>query len=145
MAAITELKCPYCGKTLTSTEYNHAIYEFKKRAEEYNEQRRKDIEDFEGQKQQLIDEHNRKIKIQNENNAEILEEIRTCYKQQIEDLKNSYDELAKQRQKDFDKLLDQRLAPYEEELYEKDRQIAELENALEEVCEKLFSEVDLSC
>jgi len=47
MATITELKCPYCGKPLTSTEYDQAVYEFKKGAEEeYSEQKRKDIQDL---------------------------------------------------------------------------------------------------
>ncbi len=130
MATITELKCPYCGKELSSTEYDHALHEFKRSAEqEYSEHRRKDIEHFEEQKQQLVRDYNRKMELQNQNNAQVIEEAKICYKQQIEELKNSYDELAKQRQEDFNKLLEQRLAPYEEELYEKDILIQELKNS----------------
>lgn len=62
-------------------------------------------------------------------------------------LKNPYgykDRLI-QRQDEIIKALEKQIVDEEQELYEKDRQIAELENALEEICEKLFSEVNLSC
>ena len=145
MATITELKCPYCGKPLTSTEYDQAVYEFKKGAEEeYSEQKRKDIQDFEEQKKQLIEIYERRIETQNENNAHNLEEMKRYYRQQIEDLKNTYDEFAKQRQIDFDKLLDQRLAPYEEELYEKDLQIQELRNKQASFKEEVIEEAKAS-
>jgi hypothetical protein len=43
LADFPEWKCPYCGKALTNDEYNHAIEEFRVKAEqEYKEQQRKD-------------------------------------------------------------------------------------------------------
>jgi hypothetical protein len=54
----------------------------------------------------------------------IRDELQASYDKQFEDLKKSYDELARQRQNYSDKLL----ASYEEELYEKDRQLQELQN-----------------
>jgi len=70
--------------------------------------------------------------------------MKRYYRQQIEDLKNTYDEFAKQRQIDFDKLLDQRLAPYEEELYEKDLQIQELRNKQASFKEEVIEEAKAS-
>jgi septal ring factor EnvC (AmiA/AmiB activator) len=48
-----------------------------------------------------------------------------------------------QRQDERIKILEKQIADVEQELYEKDREIARLENDLEEVCEELFLEVNL--
>lgn len=50
-----------------------------------------------------------------------------------------------QRQDEIIKALTKKISDEEQELLEKDKQIAGLENELEEICEKLFSEVNLSC
>jgi hypothetical protein len=50
-----------------------------------------------------------------------------------------------QRQDEIIKALTKEISDEQQELLEKDNQIAELENELEEICEKLFSEVNLSC
>jgi hypothetical protein len=155
LANFPEWKCPYCGKLLTNDEYNHAVEEFRVRAEqEYKEQQRKDREYFEEQKQKLIEKNQEEMdnrsKIHSEHTSKLVEKLKTSYKEQIEDQKKSYDELGKQRQNDFDKLLDQRLAPYEEELYEKDRQLNELKNeqanfkarAIEEAKVSVQKEID---
>jgi hypothetical protein len=121
--------CPYCGKLLPSGEYIRTIEEFRVKAEQQlKEQQRKDGEYFEEQKQKLIQKNEAEIenqrKIHNSNTRMIRDELQASYDKQFEDLKKSYDELARQRQNYSDKLL----ASYEEELYEKDRQLQELQN-----------------
>jgi hypothetical protein len=149
LADFPEWKCPYCGKLLTNDEYNHAIKEFRIKAEqEYKEQQRKDREDFEDQKQKLIEKNQEEMdnlsRIYNEHSSKVVEELKTSHKEQIEDLKKSYDELGRQRQNDFDKLLDQRLAPYEEELYEKDMQLQQLQNKQAEFKAQVIEEAKAS-
>jgi hypothetical protein len=61
----------------------------------------------------------------------------------INSLKNPYEHEDRliQRQDETIKALEKQLADEEQELFEKDKLIAQLENALEEVCEKFFLEV----
>ena len=124
------LKKNYCGKFLTNDEYNHAIEEFRVRAEqEYKEQRRKDIQYFEEQKRKLIEKNQEEMdnltKYHNKHSNKILEELKTSYNEQMENLKKSYEE-----QEDFKESLSQRMAECEHELYQKDKRLQELENGL---------------
>jgi uncharacterized protein (DUF3084 family) len=52
-------------------------------------------------------------------------------------------DLSIQRQDEIIKGLEEQIFDEEQELFEKDRKIAQLENELEEVCGKLFLEVNL--
>jgi hypothetical protein len=54
-----------------------------------------------------------------------------------------YEDQLIQRQNKIIKALEEQMSDAEQELFEKDREIARLENDLEEVCEELFLEVNL--
>jgi hypothetical protein len=54
-----------------------------------------------------------------------------------------YAETLIQRQAETIEALQQQISEAEQELFEKDKEIARLENDLEEVCEELFLEVNL--
>jgi hypothetical protein len=49
------------------------------------------------------------------------------------------------RQDEIIKSLSKQISNGEKELLKKERQIAQLENDIEDICKKLFSEVNLSC
>jgi hypothetical protein len=99
----TELKCIYCGRTITGDEYNHAVEEFKPRAtEESREQMEEEKRGF--QEEIAIPEEK--------------------HREEIEFLEMFYQTQNRMNQK---KLLTQ-LADYEQELYEKDQYIHRLEN-----------------
>jgi hypothetical protein len=61
----------------------------------------------------------------------------------IEIVYHKYEEQLIQRQDGIIKALEKQISEAEQELYEKDKEIARLENDLEEVCEELFLEVNL--
>jgi hypothetical protein len=103
MATRTELKCTYCGRTITGDEYSHSVEEFKPRTiEESREQTGEEKRGFQEQ-----------IAIREEKHIEEHEFLDMFYQTQ-----------NRMNQK---KLLTQ-LADYEQELYEKDQYIQRLEN-----------------
>jgi hypothetical protein len=57
---------------------------------------------------------------------------------------HKYEKQLIQRQNEIIKKLEKRIFDEEQKLAEKDRKMAQLEKALEEACEELFSDVNLS-
>jgi hypothetical protein len=132
---LAKLKCPLCGKLLTSNEYGYATEELKARvAEEYKQQSQKDRKDLEQQNQEQRDEHEAEIeelkKSHNEKCRDISEELKSWYKEQIESIKKSYDELTMRREKDLKDSQEEKTADYEQQLYTKDKQLQKLQNSL---------------
>jgi hypothetical protein len=98
LADFPEWKCPYCGKVLTNDEYNHAIEEFRLKAEqEYKQQQRKDKSEFEEeikkQRQNYEAEISNLRKIHNDHITMIREELQATYDKQFQDIKKNYEEL----------------------------------------------------
>ncbi len=139
--ALGELKCPICGKLLTSNEYGHASDEIKKRiAEDYKKETEQDKREYEENFQKLIEKHQTEI----HQERLIQEKLQASYYKQLENLSKSYDELCRQRQKDFDKSLEQTRGEYEEKLYTKDRQLYELQNNQDDFEAKALEEAKIS-
>lgn len=65
--------------------------------------------------------------------------------EKVDSHKNNYEYENRliQRQAEIIKTLEEQITEAEQELFEKDEEIARLENDLEEVCEELFLEVNL--
>lgn len=98
MAATKELKCPYCGKPLSSEEHEHALEEFRLRVEEeYREQANREREQYRIQRERFEAEIK---KLRERNQAELdsltekirKESMKWC-KEQIDCVKNMYDEI----------------------------------------------------
>jgi hypothetical protein len=60
-----------------------------------------------------------------------------------EDCFHKYERMLIQRQYEIIRTLERQICNKEQELTEKDRKMTQLENALEEACEELFSRVNL--
>jgi DNA repair exonuclease SbcCD ATPase subunit len=135
---LEELKCPLCGKLLTSDEYEHAAEELKARAaEEYKEESQKDTRDLEGKLQKQREEHAAEIeklnKNNNENSRKVSDELKSWYKEQTEAIKKSYDELGMRRDKEFKELLGEKMTEYKQQLYDKNAQLQKLQSSLADI------------
>ena len=104
MATRTELKCTYCGRTITDDEYSHAVEEFKPRTIEESREQTEEEEERGFQEEIVIPEEK--------------------HREEIEFLEMFY---QTQNRMNEEKLLTQ-LADYEQEVYEKDQYIQLLEN-----------------
>lgn len=134
MAVVTELNCPYCGKSVSIEEYERALEkvrlklekESRDQVEKLMEHQRKEKESFENQIRMIQENHQVLI---NQIKKEVHDETRSMYEQDIENMKRKFVELDMQRQDECAKL--------EEELYKKDRQIEnELQRSMDQAREE---------
>lgn len=125
---IPELKCPLCNSTLTSSDYQQAIEELKKKVSEtYGEEYRKCKEEYE-QKLLKADQGNKKevadLKATFEENKKMLhKEIEDSYKTQFGELKRTYEKITKDSQKQFSVLEKKIKDEGKKALQEKEKQL----------------------
>jgi hypothetical protein len=105
MANVTELKCPYCGKIVNSSEYNNAVEEFRSAAEEYSSRFEEYKRGFEDQMLEQEKKHRAEIeylkKIHDEHARLIQQQLKVVQDKQIEDIRKRYNELNAQTEKNF--------------------------------------------
>jgi hypothetical protein len=128
MTNLNELKCPTCGKMLTSTEYNAAIEGFRKAtSEEYSVRFEKYKKEFEDQMLEQQKKHRAEIEylkiIHCDQARQIQQQLQTAQEKQIEDIKKSYNELSRQRETEFSQRLQQTLISHKKELDERRKQL----------------------
>jgi DNA repair exonuclease SbcCD ATPase subunit len=136
MAATKELKCPYCGKSLSSEEHEHALEEFRLRVEEEHreqvdkerEQYRRQREGFEAEIKKLKERNQAELDSLSE---KIRKESMDWCKEQIDCVKKMYNDLGIRRQREYERSLIQKTAELEQELYEKDRRFQHLQDDLQ--------------
>jgi hypothetical protein len=125
---IPELKCPLCHSTLTSSDYQQAVDELKKKVSEtYGEEYRKCKKEYE-QKLLNANQDNKKeiadLKATFEENKKTLrKEMESLYKNQIGELKKNYERISKDSQKQFTIVENKLKAEGKKALQEKEKQL----------------------
>src|SRR5215204_955535 len=123
-----ELCCPYCGKKLTSNEYERALHEFKGSAEQ---EYKKQFLEYKRQLQdQLIEEEKRhrlemeSLKRTHTEEIEVIgRELKITQDKQVGNLEKRYSQLNKQREQEVNQKMEQVLASHERDIKEKERLI----------------------
>jgi hypothetical protein len=146
---IQDLKCPVCGKGLTTDEYKHAIEEIRLKAEQdFQEQSKRDKSEYNERIQNERNLSQEKIDNINRNHHEhikgLKDQLAASYNQQFEDLKKSYEELDLQRQRLSKETVDDKITEYKQKESEWKRQVVELQNESQEIKENAFRDARMT-
>jgi hypothetical protein len=146
---IQDLKCPVCGKGLTTDEYKHAIEEIRLKAEQdFQEQSKRDRNEYNERIQNERNLSQEKIDNINRNHHEhikvLKDQLAASYNQQFEDLKKSYEKLDLQRQRLSKETVDDKITEYKQKESEWKRQVVELQNESQEIKENAFRDAKMA-
>jgi hypothetical protein len=132
------LLCPYCGKSLSSKEYEHAIEEFKSTvSKEYKDkmelvmvQHKREKENFDKQTSELHQQFQVQIESAREKERN---DLKNWYKQQIDNIQKTYEELNIIKQKELRERWQQQTAELESEIYEKDNNLQKIQKEIDDI------------